>query len=103
MRRTWECGPRRTTGILPVAAHGQEGRCMKSKPHTPKLGIRPMNRSCYALRNEVTRVLRTGLNVRAQTASLPPYRIKARSLGAPGFNYDKVSQLLEELEGPCHR
>lgn len=51
----------------------------------------------------VNRVLRTGLNVRAQAASLPPYRIKARSLGSPGFNYDKVWQLIEEAEGPYHR
>ena len=51
----------------------------------------------------VNRLLRTGLNVRAQAAALPPYRIKARSLGRPGFNYDKVWELIEEAEGPYHR
>ena len=51
----------------------------------------------------VNRVLRTGLNVRTQAAALPPFKVKARSLGSPGFNYDKVSQLIEELEGPYHR
>ncbi len=51
----------------------------------------------------VNRVLRTGLNVRVKAAALPPYRIKARSLGSPGFNYDKVWELIEEAEGPYHR
>jgi len=51
----------------------------------------------------VNRVLRTGLNVRSQAAALPPYRIKARSLGSKGFNYDKVWKLVEEAEGPYHR
>ncbi len=51
----------------------------------------------------VNRVLRTGLNARAQAASLPPFKIKARSLGNPGFNYDKVWELIEEFEGPYHR
>ena len=51
----------------------------------------------------VNRVLRTGLNVRVKAAALPPYRIKARSWGPPGFNYDKVWELLEEAEGPYHR
>jgi hypothetical protein len=51
----------------------------------------------------VNRVLRTGLNVRAQAANLPPYKIKAQSLGSPGYNYDKVWQLIEEAEGPYHR
>jgi hypothetical protein len=51
----------------------------------------------------VNRVLRTGLNVRTQAAALPPFKVKARSLGSPGFNYDKVSELIEQLEGPYHR
>jgi hypothetical protein len=46
----------------------------------------------------VNRVLRTGLNVRAQATSIPPYKIKARSLGSEGFNYDKVCELLEDGE-----
>ena len=51
----------------------------------------------------VNRVLRTGLNARTQAASVPPYKIKARSLGSEGFNYDKICELLEEAEGPYHR
>ena len=52
----------------------------------------------------VNRVLRTGLNVRAQAASLPPFKVKARPLGLrPGFSYDKISELIEQIEGPHHR
>lgn len=33
-----------------------------------------------------------------------PFKVKARSLGVyPHLNYDKISELIEELEGPFHR
>lgn len=51
----------------------------------------------------VNRVLRTGLNLRVKAAPLPPYHIKARAWGNPGLNYDKVWELLEQIEGPYHR
>jgi len=51
----------------------------------------------------VNRVLRTGLNVRSLAASAPPFKIKARPWGNKGFNYDKVWELIEEIEGPYHR
>jgi hypothetical protein len=50
------------------------------------------------LKQVVNRVLRTGLNVRAQAASVPPYKIKSRSLGSEGFNYDKICELLAECD-----
>lgn len=60
-------------------------------------------RSGEPFKQIVNRVLRTGLNVRAQAASIPPFKVKARALGSPGFNYDKVWELIEEAEGPYHR
>ncbi len=61
-------------------------------------------RSGEPFKQIVNRVLRTGLTIRAQAASIPPYKIKARALDLrPGFNYDKVSELIEEIEGPYHR
>ena len=52
----------------------------------------------------VNRVLRTGLNFRMKAAPLPPFNVKARPLGLrPGFSYDKVSELIEQIEGPLHR
>jgi len=66
--------------------------------------LRAEARKCgEPFKQTVNRVLRTGLNVQAQAATLPPYRIKARSWGSPGFNYDKVWELIEEFEGPYHR
>lgn len=33
-----------------------------------------------------------------------PFKVKARSLGVyPHLNYDKISELIEELEGPFHK
>jgi hypothetical protein len=42
--------------------------------------------------------------VRKQSAAAPAFRVKARDLGMrPGISIDKVSALLDELEGPEHR
>jgi hypothetical protein len=61
-------------------------------------------RSGEPFKQIVNRVLRTGLNVRAQAASIPPFKVKARPLGLrPGFNYDRVWELIEQIEGPFHR
>ena len=51
----------------------------------------------------VNRVLRTGLNARAQAVPLPPFKVKARALGSKGFNYDKVWELIEQAEGPYYK
>jgi len=48
--------------------------------------------------------LRAGLNVRAKTTPKPPFRIEARPWGLrPGFSYDKVWELIEQIEGPYYR
>jgi len=60
-------------------------------------------RSGEPFKEIVNRVLRNGLNVRAQAASIPPFKVKARPWGNKGFNYDKVWELIEENEGPYHR
>jgi hypothetical protein len=51
----------------------------------------------------VNRVLRTGLDIRVRAASIPPFKVKARPWGNKGFNYDKVWELIEQLEGPYYR
>jgi hypothetical protein len=52
----------------------------------------------------VNACLRAGLSVRKQSASARPFRAKARDMGLrPGINIDKVSALLDELEGPEHK
>jgi hypothetical protein len=55
-------------------------------------------------RDMVNACLRAGLSVRKQSTATPAFRVKARDMGMrPGINIDKVSALLDELEGPEHR
>lgn len=51
----------------------------------------------------VNETLRLGLMSEKETLS-KPFKVKARSLGTrPGLNYDKISELLEQTEGPMHK
>jgi len=55
-------------------------------------------------RDTVNACLRAGLTLRKQGDSARPFRVKARDLGLrPGINIDKVSALLDELEGHEHK
>jgi hypothetical protein len=52
----------------------------------------------------VNELLRTALYLKRAPRSAPKFRIKARPLGVrPGLDYDRISQLLEDVEGPVHR
>jgi hypothetical protein len=59
-------------------------------------------RSGEPFKQIVNRVLHTGLNVRSLAAAAPPFKVKARALGSKGFNYDKVWELIEQVEGHLH-
>ena len=49
-------------------------------------------------------LVRLGLLEQAKPAPKKPFRIKPFSVGLrPGFNYDNIEELIEELEGPLHR
>jgi hypothetical protein len=55
-------------------------------------------------RETVNACLRAGLSVRKQASSARPFRVMARDMGLrPGINIDKVSAVLDELEGPEHK
>jgi len=55
-------------------------------------------------RDTVNACLRAGLTLRKQGDSARPFRVKARDMGLrPGINIDKVSALLDELEGHVHK
>ena len=55
-------------------------------------------------RETVNACLRAGLSVRKQGTSARPFRVRARAMGLrPGINIDKVSALLDELEGHEHK
>jgi hypothetical protein len=48
--------------------------------------------------------LRAGLSVKSSGESSKPFRVKPYTLGLrPGINLDKISTLLDELEGPEHK
>lgn len=61
-------------------------------------------RSGRAFKQLVNEYLRLGLNVKSHGPAAPPFKVKARSLGLrPGFSFDNVWQLIEQIEGPFHR
>ncbi|MBI3975840.1 MAG: DUF2191 domain-containing protein [Armatimonadetes bacterium] len=63
-----------------------------------------VRRSGRSFKETVNALLRLALNVRRQIAPKDPFTIRARPLGLrPGLNYDKVNELVEQLEGPLHR
>jgi hypothetical protein len=61
-------------------------------------------RSGKPFKQTVNDCLRLGLSTRSKAASAPPFKVKARPLGLrPGFSYDNVWELIEQIEGPFHR
>jgi len=62
-----------------------------------------MRRSGRSFKQTVNDFLRLGLHARRESKGRKPFQVKARDLGVrPGLNYDCVSELLEQLEGPWH-
>jgi hypothetical protein len=60
-------------------------------------------RSGRTFKDVVNEALRLGLNVKA-TPPIDRFVVRARPMGSrPGLNYDKVSELIEQVEGPYHR
>lgn len=61
-------------------------------------------RSGKPFKQVVNDCLRIGLNTQSRLKSLPPFKVRARNLGLrPGYSYDCVSKLIEQIEGPFHR
>ncbi len=61
-------------------------------------------RSGKPFKQLVNDCLRRGLIVRSKATPAPPFKVKARPLGLrPGFSYDNVWELIEQIEGPFHR
>jgi hypothetical protein len=52
----------------------------------------------------VNACLRAGLSVKSSGEASKPFRVKPYALGLrPGISLDKISTLLDELEGPEHK
>lgn len=61
-------------------------------------------RSGRTFKEVVNEALRLGLNARKEPKPTKPFVVRARALGLrPGLNYDKINELIEQLEGPFHR
>ncbi len=60
-----------------------------------------MRRSGRSFKETVNDLLRAALTARRDQKAVEPFVIKARPLGLkPGFDFDCVAQLLDEIEGP---
>ncbi|HEV8523353.1 MAG TPA: hypothetical protein VGQ71_02550 [Terriglobales bacterium] len=63
-----------------------------------------MRRTGASFKQVVNETLRRGLMLGGQQQRRKPFRVRARNLGLrPGLEYDSISQLLEQVEGPLHR
>ncbi len=54
----------------------------------------------------VNELIRMGRYHKLEIAKKPrkPFKVKAKNMGVfPHLNYDKTSELLEQIEGPFHR
>jgi hypothetical protein len=63
-----------------------------------------MRRSGKSLKETVNELLRIGLANKRPPAADKAFVVKARPMGLrPGLNYNKIGDLLEQLEGPLTR
>ncbi len=55
-------------------------------------------------RETVNACLRAGLSLRRTPRNAVPFRVRPHDMGLqPGVNLDKISTLLDDIEGPTHR
>lgn len=65
---------------------------------------REVRRTGRSFKSVVNELLRTALHLRKTPRPNPRIRIRAKALGIrPGLDYDRISQLLDDIEGPVHR
>ncbi|MBI2879279.1 MAG: DUF2191 domain-containing protein [Candidatus Rokubacteria bacterium] len=63
-----------------------------------------VRRGGLTFKQAVNHFLRLGLASRRSTPKPQPFRVRARALGLrPGLDYDRISTLIERLEGPLGR
>lgn len=69
-----------------------------------KLVEREVKRSGDTFKGTINRLLREGLTASREKPDARPFEIKAMPMGLrPGLSYDRISELLEEAEGPYYR
>jgi plasmid stability protein len=63
-----------------------------------------MRRTGRSFKETVNEVLRFGLAQQIRAKREKPLKVHAKDMGVrPGLDYDRISRLLEEVEGPTHR
>ena len=63
-----------------------------------------MRKTGLSFKDVVNEMIRAGLVFSEKAAKQKPFKVNARPLGIrPGLNYDCMSELLEQVEGPLHK
>ena len=63
-----------------------------------------VRRSGRPFKQVVNDLLRLALSSRQSSSRVPPFEVRTRDLGLrAGFDFDDVSELIEQVEGPFHR
>jgi hypothetical protein len=63
-----------------------------------------MRKSGKSFKETVNETLRLGLFTGRKSAPSKPFQVRARAMGLkPGHSYDKVWELIEDVEGPDHK
>jgi hypothetical protein len=63
-----------------------------------------MRRSGQSFKETVNSLLRRALVTQEREIDLPRFRVQPRAMGLrPGFDHDRISSLIEDLDGPDHR
>ncbi len=63
-----------------------------------------VRRTGHSLKQVVNEMLRRAMNSPAPAAPAKPFPILARGLGLrPGYSYDNVWELIEQIEGPDYK
>jgi hypothetical protein len=63
-----------------------------------------MRKSGKSFKETVNETLRLGLVSRQKISASKPFRVRANAMGLkPGYSYDKVWDLIEEMEGPDYK
>jgi hypothetical protein len=63
-----------------------------------------MKKSGESFKETINETLRVGLLSRQKIRTSKPFKIQARDMGLkPGYNLDKVWELIEQVEGPDYK
>lgn len=62
-----------------------------------------MRKTGRTFKETVNALLRRGLRDEEKDVERPPFRLKPFLRSKPGFNYDNIGEVLEQLDGPDHK